>query len=337
MTAQTPVGAELRHTIGAKGRFVLRVPSGDVRITGTDSADAVVRERGGRDLTDRFEIGTGPNSLELVSKPRFGISISIDNHTWGRGSSSLEIEVPAGADVTVQTASGDVVTTGLVGRKEFRTASGDLSLEATAGELDLDAVSGDVRVEATGVLDFHGKTISGDLKVRAPRVTRFDLATTSGDVWLDAELNGSGPFSIKSISGDVLLVSRGSFQVEAQTITGDLDSQVAHRRESSPGRKVLSIGRAGPTLNFKSVSGDLQVVEAREMQAQEQQVRTMNDIDSIDRPGDSEPTTGSPAADPDGSARAQHADSALDVLKALERGEIDVETATARLAKIEEA
>ena len=326
MTAQTSVGSEIRHTIGARGRFVLRVPSGDVRITGTDGSDVVVRERNGRDLADRFDIGARPGSLELVARQRLGITISIDNRVWGRGTSDLDIDVPARAEVVVHTASAEVATKGLIGDKEFRTASGDLVFDACAGELDLDAVSGDVTVDATGVLDLHGKTISGDVRIRAPRLSRLDLATTSGDIWLDAELAGNGPFSVKSISGDVLLVSRGSFQVEAQTITGDLSSDVSHRRESYPGKKVLSIGRSGPTLAFKSVSGDLQVVEAREQQVTD----AMTDIDFTDRADDSEPTTGSPASDP-------HDDDRLAILRDLERGEIDVATATQRLAALEEA
>jgi hypothetical protein len=319
MTSQTAIGAELRHEIGATGRLTLRVPSGDVRIVGTDSTEAIVRERNGHDLAERFEIGRGAGSLELVSKPHFGFKISIDNHVWGRGAPSLDIQLPAGAEVTIQSASAEISTTGLLGPKELRTASGDLVLEATGGKLDLDSVSGDVRIEASAALDLRAKTISGDVRVRAPRVTRFELATTSGDVRLDAELAGAGPFSIKSISGDVVLVSRGSFQVEAQSITGDLVSEVAHRRESFPGKKLLSVGRSGPTLAFKSVSGDLHLVEARE-----QQVTAMTD--------DTETTTTTPtsASEPAETAR-------LEILRALERGDIDVDTATERLAALEKA
>jgi len=331
MTAQTNVGSEIRHTIGATGRFVLRCPAGEIRITGTDTDQAVVRERNGRELSDRFEIGMRNGALELVAKQRLGITISIDNHVWGRGTPELDIELPSSADVSVHTASADVVANHLVGRKEFRTASGDLSLGGTAGKLELDAVSGDVNIQAIGVLDFHGKTISGDLHIRAPRMTQLDLATTSGDLWVDAELTGGGPFAVRSISGDVLLVSRGDLRVEAQSITGDLNSEVPHRRESSPGKKLLTIGRAGPTLAFKSVSGDLQIVEPREQQVKETMTDLdVHDTDSSDRgPGDAEPTTASPAAEPDGSR-------SLEILRALERGEIDVDAATAQLAALEE-
>ena len=330
MSAQTNTGAELSHPIGAKGRFTLRLPSGDVQITGTDGDVARVRELNGRDLSDRFEIGLASGSLELVARKRFGFTISIDNHQWGGGSPELEIEVPAYATVVVDTASADVETSGLRGSQRYRTASGNLSLVQSAGVLEIDAVSGDVEIDATGVLDLGGKTISGEVRVRAPRVTRFDMATTSGDMHIDAELKGGGPFAIKTISGDVTLVARGDIQVEAQTITGDLNSEVDHRRESSPGRKRLVLGRSGPVLAFKSVSGDFQVVEARD-----RKVMDMTDTDFPGRPGDPEPTPGSPAADP--AATADTEAKRLDVLRALERGEIDIDVATQRLAALEEA
>lgn len=331
MTAQTNTGSEISHQIGATGRFTLRIPSGDVRIQGTESDVARVRERNGRSLADRFEVGLENGSLEVVARKRFGITFSIDRHQWGAGSADLDIEVPATATVVVDTASGDITTHGLLGSQRFRTASGDLALQATGGDIELDDVSGDVRIDSTGVLDLCGKTISGDLRVRAPRLSRFDMATTSGDMQLDAQLTGKGPFSIKTISGDVTLVARGDLQVEAQTITGDLVSEVNHRRESLPGRKLLVIGRPGPVLAFKSVSGDLEIVEARE-----QQVTEMTDSDFPGRPGGSEPTPGSLAADP-----AQAADPTetkrLQILRSLERGEIDVDAATERLAALEDA
>ena len=325
MTAPTNTASEIRHQIGATGRVVLRIPSGDVRIHATQSDVATVRERNGRSLADRFEIGLENGSLELVARKRFGFTLSIDSHSWGASSSDLDIEIPARAEVVIDTASGDIHASGLVGVQRFRTASGDLVMDACGGDIELDDVSGDCRIDATAALDLRGKTISGDLRVRAPRVTRFDMATTSGDMQLDAQLSGKGPFSIKSISGDVTLVARGDLQVEAQTITGDLVSEVSHRRESMPGRKVLVIGRSGPVLAFKSVSGDLQIVEARQ-----QQVTDMTQTDFPGRPGGSEPTPESPAADPAETTR-------LEILRALERGEIDVDAATERLAALEEA
>jgi putative adhesin len=320
MTADLHVGAEIRHRIGATGRFVLRGAAGEIRITATDTDTAVVRDRDGEDLSRTFEIGTRDGELELVARQGFGFSIAIGDRRWGNSADNeLDIELPARATLVLDVASADVEASGLLGPKKVRTASGDVRLHATGGDLELEVVSGDVTIDAVAALDVRGKTISGDVRVRAPRLTRFDMSTTSGDLWIDGALGGKGPFSVRSISGDVLLMARGDVQVEAQTITGDLSSQVAHRRESMPGRKVLQIGRAGgPTFAFKSVSGDLQIAEPREQQVTE----TMTDDDT---------TTATPNDTTAGD------DARLEILRALERGDIDVETATERLAALEVA
>jgi hypothetical protein len=324
MTMTTKSASELEHTIGRNGRFVLRLPTGEVTIKGVDGDVVRVRDTEGRALADRFEIGATDGALELVNRGRLGITFAIGDRSWGGGgSASLEIEVPATASVSVDGASTDIEASGLVGPKQFRTASGDLSLAGIAGELEIEAVSGDIRVDARGALEMRGRSISGDLRLRAPRMTRFEMTTTSGDIHLDAELSGKGPFSIKSISGDVTLVGRGGLQVEAQTITGDLASSLAHKASSGPGRKMLIIGKPGATLAFKSVSGDLQIVEPRDS------------APSDDLVAPTPPTAPTPPAapEPPSDPRAEH--NRLEILRALERGDIDVETATQRLTSLE--
>src|SRR5207237_1864254 len=68
-------------------------------------------------------------------------------------------------------------------------------------------------------------------------------------------------------SGDATIVGRSGVRVEAQTITGDLSSELPSKRESSPGQRVMTVGRPGATLAYKSVSGDLRVVQPREAAA----------------------------------------------------------------------
>jgi len=115
--------------------------------------------------------------------------------------------------------------------------------------------------------------------------------------------------------------------VEAETITGELSSELPSKRESQPGRKVLVIGRPGPTLAFRSVSGDLRVVEPR-------------DAGPVMDPVTATPTAAGTAVDEplapvvtnptDADARR------LAILRALEAGEISVTEAAERLGRLEE-
>lgn len=344
MTGATDTAAELKHRIGPNGRFALRLPSGEISIRPVDGDVATVRDLSGRPLADRFQVTTGPESLELAVRQRFQISLQLGSFSSGGGSADLVVELPRGTSVALDTASADVVVAGLSGPGRYRTASGDLILTDIAGDLAIEGVSGDVRIDAVSEIDLQARTISGDLQVRAPRLSRAELSTTSGDLRVDAELRGKGPFSVKTISGDVVVTNRGGLQIEAQTITGDISSAADHRTESGPGRRLLTVGQPQATLAFKSVSGDLSIVDPRDAaptlmpRAATPEVPAMPELPTaphVPTPPTA-PSAPSLQRDPaDDRETPRIEDARLEILRALERGEIDVQTATEHLSALE--
>jgi hypothetical protein len=317
----------LDHQIGPRGKFTLRQASGEIQVRGVEGDRVRVRSLDdGRSLDEMFHVETGDDFVELRQIEKFGLGIRM----FSKGDSpEISVEVPHGATVFVETASADLVASDLSGRKEFKTASGDLQLSRLAGTLELQTVSGDVELEGQAPIDLGLKSISGDVSVRVPQLRRLEVSTTSGDLRLDAELAGSGPFAIRSISGDVTIVGRSGFRIEAETITGDLESDLPSKRESMPGRKVLIVGRPGPTLAFRSISGDLHVVQPRD-------ARIESLVPEAPAPAAAPPPA--PAADAtSGAATTTDRDTArLEVLRELERGEITVAEATARLGQLDE-
>jgi len=301
--------ARIEHRIGARGRFTLRQPAGDVAIRGVEGEVASVRNLDDRPLGESFEILAVDGSLELRPLDRLGGLLGI----WRRDRApSLAVEVPHGATVAVDAASADVSASDLTGEKRIRTASGDVSLTRLAGTIDVGTVSGEIEIEGQVQLEVQGRTVSGDLVLRLPQVRRLDLATTSGDALVDAELSGEGPFEVRTISGDLTLVARGGLRVEAQTVTGDVGGEGIRLVESERGRKVATVGRPGPTLTFRSVSGDVAVVGAAGQR-----------VEAEPKPG------AEPAVKTTDDAR-------LGILRSLERGEISVSEAGDRLAELEE-
>jgi hypothetical protein len=311
----------MEQKIGPRGRFVLKFASGDVAIKGIEGDTARVRS-----LDDLFTIETGDDHLELRQAEKFGLGI------FGRGQSAeLDVEVPHGATVSVETASADIVARDLSGAKRFRTASGEVSLNRLAGAIDVETVSGEIELDGQAPVDLAAKTVSGDVEIRVPSLRKLDLGTTSGDVRVDAELTGQGPFAIRTISGDAIVVGRSGFRVEAESVTGDLSSDLAGKRESMPGRKILTIGRPGPTLAFRSVSGDFHVSQPRDAAPMAQEGATMTPDQTIPAP----PEPPAPMAPPAPSGSADNDAARLDILRALERGDISVAEATERLGRLD--
>lgn len=317
--------ATVEHRIGPRGRFVLRFASGEVSVRGVEGDTARVRSGDDRPLADVFTIETGEDRLELRQIEKLGLGI------FGKGhSAELEVEVPHGADVDIDTASADIEVRDLSGRKRFRSASGEVTLNRLAGAVDVETVSGEIEVLGQAPVDLIAKTVSGDVEVRVPTLRKLDLGSTSGDLRVDAELAGQGPFAIRTISGDAIVVGRSGFRVEAESVTGDLSSDLPGKRESMPGRKVLIIGRPGPTLAFRSVSGDFHVSQPRDAAPMSVE-GPMTADQSIPTP----PAPPAPLAPPAPPA-AELDDARMEILRSLERGEISVAEATEKLGRLDE-
>ena len=328
-TSDTPL-ATIEHKIGPRGRFTLRQASGEITIRGVEGDTARVRSRDDKVLSEQFEIQAGDGFLEMRQPEKLGLGIRMFG--W-KESPEIEVEVPHGATVSVDSASADLEASDLSGAKHFRTASGDMMLARFAGAVQIETVSGDVELEGQAQVELGAKSVSGDVRIRVPRLRKLEMSTTSGDVWLDAELSGEGPFTLRSISGDVTVVGRSGFRVEAETITGDMSSDLPSRRESSPGRKVLIIGRPGPTLAFKSVSGDLEIVQPRDAAP----VAAPEPPHPPEAPEAPEaPMAPRPPSAPSPGSDIDIEGTRLEILRELERGEITVAEATNRLAKLDE-
>jgi hypothetical protein len=309
MTSTTS-SAALEHPIGARGRFALRLPAGDVVIHGVDGEVARVRDLEGRSLSERFKIETGPDSLSLRA-PESGLNFVLELGFLRRGDEPrLEVELPRWATVQVDTASADVKVDGLRGDSRYRTASGDVTIRDGAGLIELEAVSGDVEIAADGDLAISGRTVSGNVTVGAGRLTRLQVATTSGDVEARGALAGEGPFSIETVSGDSELVTSTGLRIEARTVTGSIHSPEERRSESVRGRRTFSLGDGRVPFRFRSISGDLRIAPGGPENV------------AADLP------PSEPADDPAAANR-------LELLRALERGELTVDEASARLAALD--
>ncbi len=334
MTRDTTRPAMIEHQIGANGRLNVKVANWDVSLVGGTDDVVRVRDADGAGLPPDLEIARGTDGLSISQPSRFLGSRD--------GERRLAIEVPAKAAVTVQSASGKIAASGLHGMQQFRTASGDLRLDQASGDLTTETVSGDLGIQVDGSIGLAIKTVSGDVRVEGGAIEHLRLTTTSGDVRLMSDL-GSGPHSIASVSGDVWLRSNGGLRITAVTVAGDLRSALPHTSQGGPGRRSLVVGDGATELQFRSVSGDLRVLDPGSAGDEDSPTSRMPPaVPDVPVPPDAPippipPLP--PAFEASGPAETDQPDAneaaRLEILRALESGEIDVAEATARLAALE--
>jgi hypothetical protein len=311
---------EVEHPIGGTGRFSLRVTSADTELRAGDDQVARLRAtfelRAGSDAEAdeifehaRLRVSTGPAAFDAI-EPR-DLSSAIASLTQlftapgGLRQMRVEAEVPRRAELTFAGVSSDATAAGFSRVQQYQTVSGDLVVTDAAGSLHVKSVSGDVSIRAAGPLELEASAVSGDLSVAAPRFDRLSAGSVSGDIEIDGELASRAPHRVETVSGDLGLGLAGDLTLEVRGLSTDVDIALPHRSEGSRDRRRYVVGNGGPTLSFRSMSGDVSVRPSRRA--------------------------------PPGTAAPERArtgpDDELEVLRALERGEIGVDEAASRLGR----
>lgn len=310
------------HNVGENGRISLNVVSGDVRVRGIAGGETHIRAT--------FEISASSDSdadrlfeaIQLRVDRATG-SLNVEEHggqqsvgsligrLFGNGGDyelTVEADVPSAAQMQLHAVSSDVTVTDLRGEQRYHSVSGDLSVNNSGGSVRLETVSGDATLRAEESLAVQAQTVSGDLNITAPSLQSLKANTVSGDIELEAELAGSGDFRVETVSGDLSVGLVGSATFEIHGLSTDVSSELDHRLEGQIDRRRLIIGSGGPRLVFNSMSGDVDIRHPRRISER--------------------PAAPKPVAEPTPAEQ----ESQLEVLRALERGEIDVDEATRRLA-----
>lgn len=322
----TTVIHTIEHDIGIDGVLEIRLGDSDVRLRGIEGTTVRVSGDPGDDLEGILALDRSAGSLS-IRPDRHGTS----GEAWHAGRTpDLAIDAPRGATLVVDSSSGDITAESFTGEQRYRSASGDIRLRGVTGRLTVEAVSGDVDATITGDAVISARTVSGDLALRAATIATLRATTTSGDVRLAGRLDGPGPFAIESVSGDALLALAGDVRVDLQTVAGDLRSEIPGRSESRPGKRSMTIGSGGSTLSVRTMSGDVRIVRASPVTRDERAAALAHAAPpTIVVAHDSAVESG--VLDLTDAA----SDARLAILRALERGEIDVAAATRRLEALE--
>jgi hypothetical protein len=319
---------EIEHDIGPEGRFALRVTSPDVEIRAIDGGTARVRiEYELRAASDahadeaferlQYAVIRSDGVLEVSEPKRDSHGLASIVGILGLSSDRVDVrvvaELPRRAHASFAGVSADVTVIGLRGEAEFKTVSGDLVLSDLGGSIAVNGVSSDVIIRAEQPISLRANTVSGDLSAIAPRFEDSRVATVSGDIELEGDLGTRAAHRFETVSGDLSLGVVGGVTLEVRGLSSDVDVSVAHRSEGSRDRRRYVIGDGAASVHFSSMSGDVSVHAARRVTAPPTPPRA--------------PVPPVPPVVP-----AMSADDQLAVLRALERGEIDVDEASRRLA-----
>lgn len=241
---------------------------GELRFSGAAEADLQAIEAAVHE--GRVSVRVPPIVTE--NGAGFGLSIMLGRRSFHLGNVAkiaVEVELPAGSSLDLDSGSGDVNVTGRPGALRARTGSGDVTVEE-ADDARVEAGSGDVHLAAlrggsvtAGSGDIHLGEASGRVHLRTGSgdivVSEFEgdltAASGSGDIHCPEVTGGS--VDAHTGSGDVTVGVREGVPVwqELSSRSGDIDRTLSRRGEPAPGAAYVSVRAV-------TASGDVALIDA---------------------------------------------------------------------------
>lgn len=178
-------------------------------------------------------------------------------------SGMVEVELPAGSSLDLDTASGSIRAEGPFAAARLRTGSGDMDLHGVDA-VEAQSASGDLRVEAVrGKVRFD--TASGDLEVDSvpdpARAPELDYRSASGDLRWRGACKAGCRLEMQSASGECRfdLARDSSFALRYSTHSGDLEDHLGLSTTRSGDVISGHYGQGQGTVSCATVSGDLEL------------------------------------------------------------------------------
>jgi hypothetical protein len=318
------------HEIGTAGSLRLETLDTEIRLRGVEG-DVVRLRLAAGDLQAEFRIDATEGRLDVRPVRRWVFGPR-------RDVGPLEVEVPRGAHVRARTASGSILALDLLAGLKAKSAAGAIDLAGLAGEVSAETISGAIRLRAEALGHLALKTVSGGIDTTVSSLGSLAAHSISGSIRIAGRLADDGTHGVETVSGGVTVATDGPVQLRASTVSG----LVRTDQESiggGAGRRILAVGGHGPVIDVRTVSGSIRLSRwepdptgGAAGAAASVAVPTTLPSASTAVPdpavGPAEPSVDPVPAGPDEDPR-------MPILRALQRGEIDVAEAERRLSALE--
>ncbi len=316
---------ERTFTVGQRAELTLRNVRGDIQISGWDRPEVSIvavktmgSEWGAHESFDRTTVETDQDGSHIRVRTRAHTNDGLFG--WmGIGRTpprvSYTIKTPATSDVSLRTVNGNLRISGIIGAAYLRTVDGDIEIERLSGQIIVSSVSAAIRGnEIGGTVAI--KAISGNVVFTRSQLTSFYAKSVSGDVELETTIDPAGSYEAGSVSGSFRLLVPPDSQASAEltSVSGRGSCELPCRVTEQDRRHwQATINNGGALIRLKSVDGSLTIAPTTRL-------------------------TNAPAPTPPAAPAAAPADNEwpeMDILKSVERGEVSVEDAIARLAELD--
>jgi len=255
-------------------------PDGIVQIENTDGSTRVIGwDKGEVQVTGT--LGRRAQGVEITSDSRrTRISVEVEGAPHGV-KNDLEIRVPAGSRLTIESFSADITVADVTGTVEAESVNGSITVSGGARTIGVQTVNGSVLIkgpatrinaesvngsvtirEASG--EIEASTVNGELAVAGASFDRARLETVSGSLRFEGALGGRATLEVETVSGGVELILPAAVSADfsVSTFSGEIENELGPpARKSSrytPEKELsFSTGSGGADVSVQTLSGNI--------------------------------------------------------------------------------
>jgi hypothetical protein len=214
---------ERQFSITGRPDLDLSTFDGSIRVRPWNRQEVLIvveRRAATRDAADSIEVVAEQDANRISLRVRRHPDHALD-WTFGGRSASLDVSVPASADLRARSGDGSLDIEGLSGRLELRTSDGSIRGHQLTGELRLATGDGSIRLtDAAGILT--AQTGDGSVTVEGA-LSGVSVHTGDGTVRVaqHAPRAESNDWTISTGDGSVTLELPEGFDADLDAHTGD--------------------------------------------------------------------------------------------------------------------
>lgn len=280
VSADTKV--EERRPAAADG--IVRVDSGygKLQIIGWDRAEIEVRGTRGED-TEGLALQSGERrTLVQVKLPReqgTGLLSGIFPKDYA---AELEVRVPAGSRVEIQSVEAAIQVSGVRGDVEVTSVGGSVKIQGEPRQVKAETVSGSIelvgstpsfRAEtlngAVRARGLHGdaviSSVSGDVALEQAAIRQGELTSLSGAVRYQGSLGKGARLALSNHGGDVYLLLPQGTQADfrVRTVKGKIENLLVRQAQAktagggSNREQAFSSGSGGASVTVETFQGNI--------------------------------------------------------------------------------
>ena len=263
-----------RHAAEPDGFVEIENAAGSVTVIGWDQAEVQVKGR----------LGSRAEGLTFETHgSRTEIEVEVHGHPHG-ARSDLEVYVPAGSRVEIDSFAADIDVRGVSGRVRAETVNGSITVDGSAEVVEIETVNGNLeisgparRVQAETVNgnviiegvsgDLEASTVNGELTVDGGSFEHAQLNIVNGEVRFQGSLSPHATLEIETVSGQVDLIFPGDVAADFSiaSFSGDIENDLSDAKPERTSRYTsekelrFSTGEGGAKVTVQTLSGDIAI------------------------------------------------------------------------------